>query len=213
MNHHLCISNEIYRCEYCYHLARLIRLLLTNVTYSLYGEADLHDGFIAPSFGQGDVNSSTYRFFGPGGPPIITSQNLASSQAYLRDPDSLTPFNTIDYQYQLQPPGPIQTSAYPQTGEGNPANSSIWGAGHGMKVVELRRKNKELRRRLSQTKHQLMESQLKTVQIRQAIEFEVDLVSEFLEEALQLIDAFNESYMYLKLIEARSDKIREIIGW
>ncbi|KAI1257912.1 hypothetical protein MGN70_000957 [Eutypa lata] len=182
----------------------------------LYRETDRSDGFSARSFGQGDGNSSAYRFFSPGGPPIIISQNLASSQPYndsLRDPDSLTPFNTIDYQYQLHPPGPMQTSIYTQTGERNPANSSIWGAGHGMKVVELRRKNKELRRRLSQTKHQLMESQLKTVQIRQAIEFEVDLVSEFLEEALQLIDAFNESYMYLKLIEARSDKIREIIGW
>lgn len=165
--------------------------------------------------GQVDFNSSAYQFFSPGGPPNINSQGFANSQDYNEPPidkDLLNYSSALDYLYQSHHSlGAIQSTDYLQTGEVNYANHNTGVSEHGTRIIELRRKNKERRRVLSQTKHQLVESQLKAVQSRQAIGQEVELLSEFLEEALQLIDGFGESYLYVKLIEARVDKIRDII--
>lgn len=156
---------------------------------------------MATIWSQGSLNSPAYLPFISGGPPPTASQSFAwpSLQAPTEPLLNEALAHTADsFDYPNQP-------RVPGAGHGQPAQHNAKAFEYGIKVMELKAMNRDLRRRLNRTKGQLADS-------HQAIRCEVDLLSDFLEGVVPFVDGYQAFHLYFKYIEGRVEKVKQLIS-
>lgn len=205
------MTKRITRCKQLSTNLHQLWTLIDAVSRRLHAE-NPNDHEVGPpefSWGSGSLNQSTNPDLISGGPPPAAPQSLAWP--------TLQPFNepvrmqdltfygaeTMNYPYHPRVPVSGQTSESAQTGYGQLPQQNGRTFEHEIRTMELWAMNKDLRRKLNQTKEQLDVS-------HEAIRREAELLSDYLEEYLPYVDGYQALQVYFRFIGERLVRIKEL---